>query len=57
MSHGAVDEDHLQSLEQLLNGMTDPADRTAILTMARETFTLFAGVFAALPLDHAHEHA
>jgi pyrroloquinoline quinone (PQQ) biosynthesis protein C len=56
-SHGEIDEDHMTFLERLLNALDDPADRAAVLAMAREIFILFAGVFAGLEVDQAHEHA
>jgi pyrroloquinoline quinone (PQQ) biosynthesis protein C len=56
-SHGALDQDHMRFFETLVNGLHDPADQAAILTMASEIFDLFAGIFAAIPMETAHELA
>jgi pyrroloquinoline quinone (PQQ) biosynthesis protein C len=49
-SHGALDADHLRFFADTVNRLTDPEDREAIITMAREMFSLFGAVFASIPL-------
>jgi len=56
-SHGALDQDHMRFFERLVNGLEDSADQEAILNMANEIFGLFAGIFAAIPMEPAHEAA
>ena len=52
-SHGALDADHLLFFAKTVNGLTDPADRAAIITMARAMFGLFGGMFANIPLGES----
>ena len=49
VSHGTLDQDHILFLKRLLDGVSDGADRAAILHMARVMFGLFGGVFASIP--------
>ncbi|WGM30718.1 iron-containing redox enzyme family protein [Brevundimonas sp. NIBR11] len=49
VSHGALDQDHILFLKQLLDGVCDPDDRAAIFHMAKVMFGLFGGVFASIP--------
>jgi len=56
-SHGALDQEHMQFFERLVNRLDDPADQRAILTMASEIFELFAGIFASIPMEPSHELA
>ena len=49
VSHGALDQDHILFLKQLLDGVTDADDRAAIVHMAKVMFGLFGGVFASIP--------
>ena len=56
-SHGALDQEHMQFFERLVNRLDDPADQRAILTMANEIFDLFAGIFASIPMEQTHEIA
>lgn len=56
-SHGALDQEHMTFFAKLVNGLDDPADRDAILSMAQEIFGLFGGIFAAIELEPAHAHA
>jgi pyrroloquinoline quinone (PQQ) biosynthesis protein C len=50
-SHGALDQDHMRFFEALVNGLADPADQDAIVTMANDIFDLFAGIFATIPME------
>ena len=56
-SHGALDQDHMVFFAELVNGLDDPADRAAILGMAREMFALFGGVFAGIEMEPARAAA
>lgn len=56
-SHGALDQEHMAFFARLVNGLADPADRDAIVTMAKEMFGLFGGVFASVELEDAHAPA
>ena len=56
-SHGALDEDHMRFLEQLLNRLDDPVDRQAVTVMANDIFDLFADVFAGIAMEQPHELA
>lgn len=53
-SHGALDQDHLSFLEDLVNTLDEPADREAIAAMGEEIFPLFGAIFAAIPLESQH---
>jgi len=54
-SHGALDQEHLVFFQNLMGEVDDPADQAAIIEVANGVFTLFAGVFAAIP--HTREAA
>ncbi len=49
LSHGSIDLEHLEFLEDLLNRFDDPADRNAITHSARRFFHLYAQIFRTLP--------
>ncbi|MFM6831524.1 MAG: AMP-binding protein [Novosphingobium sp.] len=53
-SHGSLDQDHMRFFAEVVNGLERPEDRTAIVTMAREIFHLYAGVFASVDLESPH---
>ena len=57
VSHGALDQDHILFLKQLLDGVSSPDDRAAIIHMAKVMFGLFGGVFASIPHVAARETA
>lgn len=56
-SHGALDQDHVRGLADILNGLDDPADQQAVIDMARAMFDLFGGVFASIPMEPDHAFA
>lgn len=56
-SHGSLDLEHMKFFEKLVNKVDDPADRAAILEVARNTFRLFANLLAAIPHKEANRHA
>lgn len=49
LSHGSIDLEHLEFLEDLLNRFDDPDDRAAITHSARRFFHLYAQIFRTLP--------
>jgi len=49
-SHGALDQDHMAFFAQLVNGLSDPADRNAITDMAKTMFGLYGLVFASIDM-------
>lgn len=51
-SHGALDQEHMVFFERLMNRIDDPGDQQAIITMAREMFALFGGLFASIELEN-----
>ena len=53
-SHGALDQHHMAFFAKLVNGFDDPADREAVIRMARDMFRLFGGVFGAIELEREH---
>ncbi|KPL68465.1 AMP-dependent synthetase [Erythrobacter sp. SG61-1L] len=56
-SHGALDQQHMAFFARLVNSFTDPADRDAVVRMAKDMFALFGGVFASIELEPAREAA
>lgn len=54
-SHGALDQEHLVFFQKLMDEVEDPGDQAAIIEVAQTIFTLFAGVFSAIP--HVRETA
>jgi acyl-CoA synthetase (AMP-forming)/AMP-acid ligase II/pyrroloquinoline quinone (PQQ) biosynthesis protein C len=56
-SHGALDQDHMNFFEKLMNQIDDPEDQQAITAMAHDIFRLFAGVFASIPMEALDEAA
>jgi long-chain acyl-CoA synthetase len=56
-SHGSLDLEHMKFFERLVNKVDDPADRAAIIEVARNTFQLFAKLLAAIPHKEAKRHA
>ena len=56
-SHGALDQEHLRFFAGLMDGITDPADQTAIVQMAREMFGRFADLFRSINFGEQHAHA
>jgi len=53
-SHGALDQDHMAFLADLVNSLDQEDDRAAVVTMAREMFALFGGMFAGIALEPDH---
>lgn len=56
-SHGSLDQDHMTFFADLVNGLDDPGDRRAIVTMAKEMFALFGGVFASINMEPVRDAA
>jgi pyrroloquinoline quinone (PQQ) biosynthesis protein C len=47
-SHGTLDLEHIEDLGGILDGLTDPADRAAVVQCARAMFWLYGNVFRGL---------
>ncbi|MDO8908577.1 MAG: iron-containing redox enzyme family protein [Pseudohongiella sp.] len=47
-SHGAIDQKHIQFLEQLINRFVDPAEQEIIIHSTRMFYRLYKGVFDSL---------
>jgi acyl-CoA synthetase (AMP-forming)/AMP-acid ligase II/pyrroloquinoline quinone (PQQ) biosynthesis protein C len=56
LSHGALDLDHIQFLQDLVNRIEDAGDQAAVIRMAKAMFVLFADVFRSIPhvSDESH---
>lgn len=55
-SHGALDQHHMAFFAELVNRLPS-TDREAILSMAREMFSLFGAMFASIALEDAFHAA
>ena len=53
LSHGSIDQEHVQFLEGLMNRFDDPQDRETITHCAKRFFHLYANLFRELPDRHA----
>lgn len=49
LSHGSIDQEHVQFLESLMNRFDDPKDHQTITHCARRFFYLYANLFRELP--------
>jgi pyrroloquinoline quinone (PQQ) biosynthesis protein C len=56
-SHGSLDQSHMHFYAQLVNKLDRAEDREAILSMARDMFRLYGGVFGSVELDDARAAA
>lgn len=56
-SHGALDIQHMEFFQNLMNQMENRADQQAIITMATRVFGLFADLFRAIPHTRPQEEA
>jgi pyrroloquinoline quinone (PQQ) biosynthesis protein C len=56
-SHGAVDIEHMQFFESVMNNVEDREDQEAIIHVARRIYILFANMFRAIPHDRGARHA
>lgn len=54
-SHGALDLEHLNFFEKLMNEIDDPVDQAAIIEVAQAIFVRFADMFRSIP--HVRETA
>jgi pyrroloquinoline quinone (PQQ) biosynthesis protein C len=48
-SHGSLDIQHMKFFENLMNQISDDADKNAVVHMARRIYVLFANMFRAIP--------
>ena len=49
LSHGSLDQEHVQFLENLLNRFEDPKDHATIVHCAKRFYFLYANLFRELP--------
>jgi len=49
LSHGSIDQEHVQFLEGLMNRFDDPRDHATIIHCAKRFFYLYANLFRELP--------
>jgi pyrroloquinoline quinone (PQQ) biosynthesis protein C len=47
-SHGTLDQEHVQDLAGILNGLTDPADRAAVTRCAKAMYWLYGHMFRGI---------
>lgn len=45
ISHGSLDQEHMENLRRLMSEVHSPEDQAAIIHMARTMFVLYANVF------------
>ncbi|MBO3277682.1 TenA family transcriptional regulator [Pseudomonas schmalbachii] len=48
-SHGALDQDHMQTYRSLMNRLDDADDQAAVIHSARVVYRLYADMFRGLP--------
>ena len=49
LSHGSIDQEHVQFLEGLMNRFDDPKDHVTITHCAKRFYYLYANLFRELP--------
>ena len=49
VSHGELDQDHIQFFEKAMNTITDPDDRKAISDVANAVYRLYGDVYRSIP--------
>ena len=49
LSHGSIDQEHVQFLEGLMNRFDDPEDHATVTHCAKRFFYLYANIFRELP--------
>lgn len=49
LSHGSIDQEHVQFLEGLMNRFDDPGDHATVIHCAKRFFYLYANIFRELP--------
>jgi pyrroloquinoline quinone (PQQ) biosynthesis protein C len=49
VSHGELDQDHIQFFEKAMNKITDPDDRKAISDVANAVYRLYGDVYRSIP--------
>jgi pyrroloquinoline quinone (PQQ) biosynthesis protein C len=52
-SHGELDQEHIGDLENILDRLTDEADRAAVIRCAKGVFWLYGNLFRGLEADVA----
>ncbi|MEE9101921.1 iron-containing redox enzyme family protein [Pseudomonas nitroreducens] len=54
-SHGALDQDHMQTYRGLMNRLEDPADQEAVIHASKVVYRLYADMFRGLPRAPAQQ--
>lgn len=54
-SHGALDQDHMVTYQQLMDRLDDPADQQAVIHAAKVVYRLYTEMFQGLPRVGQHE--
>jgi len=49
ISHGSLDIEHMESFEKLMNQLTNPEDKQAVIDTAVVMYELYGGIFKQLP--------
>ena len=49
LSHGSLDQDHVQFFEELVNQLSDEKDKQAVIHSAKAIFKLYEDIFRAIP--------
>lgn len=55
-SHGALDQDHIQFYESLMNQITDAKEQELIIHTARVFYKLYGDIFRSLSVESTGEH-
>ncbi len=48
-SHGSLDQEHVRFFENLMNALTDPDDKAAVIHCAERIYSLYGEIFRTLP--------
>jgi heme oxygenase len=56
-SHGALDQEHIQVLQRLLDRFDDPDDRAAVAHAATMFYRLYGDIFRSLPTSSEPERS
>ncbi len=56
-SHGALDQEHLRGLQDLLDRLDEPADRAAVLHAAPMFYRLYGDIFRSLSVSSESERS
>ena len=51
LSHGDLDQDHIQFFESLMNKINDPAEQALVVHCAKVFYRLYGDIFRSLPIS------